>query len=195
LAHQYSLQENPYDGPKVPQWAGFIINAPAEIEIFQKSIALLNKALECMHAAETSIAPRGKHELAYLISRTEAYRDAMQAQVTERKAFLTFDRAFRERSTVPHGQFVADLKASLPQFEIATQQARVAATEYAQIIDYPSDLEALYHLNFDTLLGLDLVRQWMQNIVEFHEGKQYARHVPFERIFTEEVHVANFTFR
>jgi hypothetical protein len=195
LAHQYSLQENPFDGPKVAQWAGFIISAPAEIATLENSIALLNKALECMQTAEPSIAHRGKHELAYLISRTEAYRDDMQAQVTERKAFLSFDRAFRERGTVPQRQFVADLEASLPQFEAATRLARVAATEYARIIDYPSDLEALYHLNLDTVMGLDLVRQWMQTIVEFHEGKQYTRHVPFERIFTEEVHVANFTFR
>jgi hypothetical protein len=195
LAHQYSLQENPFDGPKGPQWRAFIISAPAENATFEKSIGLLNNALECMRTAEPRVALRGKHDLAYLISRTEAYRDAMRAQVTERKAFLAFDRAFRERSGVAHAQFVADLEASLQQFAEADQQAQVATTEYAQIIDYPSDLEALYHLNVGTVLGLDLVRQWMQTIVDFHEGKPYTQHVPFERIFTEEVRVAKFEFR
>ena len=32
-------------------------------------------------------------------------------------------------------------------------------------------------------LGFTLVRQWIQNIVNFHEGKSYLRHVPFERLY------------
>ena len=190
LAYRYSLQDNPFDGPKGPQWEGFIANAPVEIGIFEHSIALLDEALASMRAIGPKVAPQGKHELAYLIARTEAYRDDMRAQITERKAFLAFDRAFRDRNAVSHAQFAGDLEASLQQFAAAHQQAQVATTEYARIVDYTSDLEALYHLNVGTVLGFDLVRQWMQKIVEFHEGKPYTEHVPFERIFTEDVHIA-----
>lgn len=187
LAHEYSRQENPFDGPKGPEWKQFMVTAPVEIGIFEHSIALVEEALTSLHAAEPKVAPQGKHELAYLISRTESNRDDMRAQITERKGFLAFDRAFQERATVSHTQFVTDLEASLKMFEAARQQAEVATTEYAQIIDHTSDLEALYHLNVGTVLGFDLVRQWMQTIVEFHEGKLYTKHVPFEKIFTEDV--------
>jgi hypothetical protein len=187
LAHEYSLQADPFDGPKNPEWKQFIAIAPVEIGIFEHSIAMAEQALASLHAAEPKVAPQGKHELTYLISRTESNRDAMRTQVTERQAFLAFDRAFQERAAVSHEQFVEDLEASLKLFEAAHQQAQVAATEYAQIIDHTSDLEALYHLNVGTVLGLDLVRQWMQTIVEFHQGKLYAKHVPFEKIFTENV--------
>jgi hypothetical protein len=44
-------------------------------------------------------------------------------------------------STVWHEQFLAGLEASLKLFDQACQQAQVATTEYAQIIDHPSDLE------------------------------------------------------
>jgi hypothetical protein len=112
----------------------------------------------------------------------------MRAQISVRKGFLAFDRAFRDRNAVSHTQFVEELEESLRQLEAAGQQAQMATTEYARIIDFTSDLEALYHLNVGTMLGFDLVRQWMKTIVDFHEGKPYTQHVPFERIFTEELH-------
>ncbi|HEV2378375.1 MAG TPA: alpha-glucuronidase family glycosyl hydrolase [Terriglobia bacterium] len=193
-AYQYSLQDNPFDGPTIPAWKQVIATAPVEITTFEHSISLLNDALARMHAAEPKVAPQGKHELAYLISRTEAYRDDMRAQIAERQGFLAFDRAFRERNSVDQAQFVRNLEASLQQFSAACDQARVATTEYARIIDYPSDFEALYHLNVGTVLGFDLVHQWMKTIVDFHEGKPYAQHVPFEKIFTQAVHTAKYKF-
>jgi hypothetical protein len=194
VAYRFSLQDNPFDGPKGSQWQAFIANAPVEIGVFGHSIALLEQALESLRAAEPKVAPQGKHELAYLISRTLAYRDDMRAQITERQAFLAFDRAFRERSVLSHAEFTRNLEASLQQFTAAQQQARIATTDYAQIIDHTSDLEALYHLNVDTMLGFDLVRQWMQTILSFHEGRPYTEHVPFERIFTGDVRIASYRF-
>jgi hypothetical protein len=194
VAYRYSLQENPFDGPKGSQWQAFVANAPVEIGVFEHSIALLEQALESLRAAEPKVAPQGKHELAYLASRSLAYRDDMRAQITERQAFLAFDRAFRERSALSHAEFTRNLEASLQQFTAAQQQARIAATDYAQIIDHTSDLEALYHLNVDTMLGFDLVCQWMQTILNFHEGKLYTEHVPFERIFTGDVRIASYRF-
>jgi hypothetical protein len=187
LAHEYSRQENPFDGPKGPQWERFIATAPVDIGFFEHAIALDESALASLHAAEPEVAPQGKHELAYLISRTESNRDAMRAQITERKAYLAFDKAFRERASVSHTRFVTDLEAALQLFAAAREQAQTATTEYAQIIDFTSDLEALYHLNVSTDLGLELVYQWMKTIVDFKNGKLYTNHVPFEKLFTEDV--------
>ena len=194
VAYQYSLQENPYDGPQTPRWKGFIANAPVEMAVFEHSITLLDQALANMRAAEPKVASHGKHELDYLICRTEAYRDDMRAQIAVRQGFLAFDRAFREKNGVPHAQFIADLEASLRHFEEAHRQAQVATTEYARIIDFTSDLEALYHLNVGTILGFDLVHRWMKTIVDFHQGKLYTEHVPFERIFTGDLRVATYRF-
>jgi hypothetical protein len=187
LAYQYSKQRNPFDGPKDSWWDKFVEHAPSEITIFEHSITLLDEALASLHAAELKVAPQGKHELAYLISRTATLRDETRAQILEREGFLALDRAFREKNAVSHEQFVADLEMSLQKFTAGAQQTRAATTDYAQIVDYPSDLEALYHLNVGGILGFDLIHDWMQSIVNFHEGKQYAVHVPFERIFTANV--------
>lgn len=162
---------------------GFIQTAPAVIEVFEGEIAYLDKALASMHAAESKVAPQGKHELSYLIIRTEAYRDGMLAEITERKAFMAFDKAFGMKPTVSHEQFVAQLEASMKLFAEAQLQAQVATEKYAEMIDYPSDLETLYHLNAGTVMAFDLITQWMQKIVNYHEGKPYTQHVPFERLF------------
>jgi hypothetical protein len=187
LAHQYSLQDNPFDGPEVPQWGQFIATAPQEIAAFGHAISLVEEALARMRTAEHKLAPQGKHELAYLISRAESNRNDMRAQISVRKGFLAFDRAFRDRNAVSHTQFVGKLEEGLRQLEAARQQAQTATTEYAQIVDFTSDLEALYHLNVSTELGLDLLYQWMKTIVDFHRGKLYTNHVPFEKLFTGDV--------
>jgi hypothetical protein len=78
---------------------------------------------------------------------------------------------------------VAELEGSMKLFEAARKQAEIATTDFAEIIDYPSDLETLYNLNVGTLEGFDLIRRWMQKIVNFNAGRPYAEHVPFERLF------------
>ncbi|HEV2378374.1 MAG TPA: alpha-glucuronidase family glycosyl hydrolase [Terriglobia bacterium] len=190
-AYKYSLQPNPYDGPTDPDWSGFIIGAAQVNGIFEGSIALLDRALASMHAAEPNVEPRGRKELAYLICRTEAYRDDIRAEITERQAFMAFDHAFRVKDATSAEEFVASLEASLKLFETACQQAQIATTKYAEIVDYPSDLETLYHLNAGTVLGFDMIRQWMQKIVSFHEGTIYTGHVPFEHLFPGGVQFAH----
>jgi hypothetical protein len=169
----------------------FIIGAPQINGIFAGAIPLLEKALANMHTAEATVEPQGKHELAYLLCRTEAYRRDMQAEITERQAFLAFDRAFRTRREVSVEQFVANLEASLRLFETALDEAKAATTKYAEIVDYPSDLETLYHLNAGTVMGFDLVREWMEKIVKFNEGKPYTGHVPLEHLFPGGVQFAH----
>lgn len=186
VAHEYSFQKNPFDGPSGRRWEAFIESAPAVIDIYQGEIAYLDKALASMHAAESKVEPQGKHELSYLMIRTEAYRDGMQAEITEHQAFMAFDKAFGMRATVSHDQFVAQLETSMKLFAEAHQQARVATEKYAEMIDYPSDLETLYHLNAGTVMAFDLITQWMQKVVDYHEGKPYTQHVPFERLFPQD---------
>ena len=68
------------------------------------------------------------------------------------------------------------MEASLQQVEKAKQQARAVTTKYAEIIDHPADMEILYQLNVRTVLSFDVARQWLREIVSFHEGKPYWRH-------------------
>jgi hypothetical protein len=189
-AYEYSRQDNPFDGPAGSAWQGFISKSPDVIKRFEGSIRLLNKALESMRAAMPNVAPQGKYELGYMINRTESYRDYIQSLNTIRQAYLDFDQAFKNRTHVPYEQFVADLEKSLGGFDLANEQVQAATRHYAEIMDHPSDLGVLYHLNARAVLGFDLARQWMRNVVKFHQGKSYLDHVPFERLFSPDLHIA-----
>lgn len=184
LIYDYSEQVDPFDGPKGKEWNTALERAPNTIAYFSGSIPQLDEAIRIMHAIKPKVAPRGQHEIDYLICRLQAYRDAMQGNIEEWKAILAFDKAFHDRASISHEQFVAALQASLKEFQDAHRQALVTTTEYAKVIDYPSDLEDLYHLNASMLLGFDLVDQWIEQIVNYHEGKPYNKHIPFERVFT-----------
>jgi len=189
-AYEYSRQDNPFDGPTGPAWQAFIAKSPDVINRFEGSINFLNKALEGMRAARPKVAPQGKSELNYMVNRTESYRDYIQSLITIRKAYLEFDRAFKNKLQVANEQFVAGLDKSLAEFDLANRQVQGATKHYAEIIDHPSDLGVLYHLNARAVLGFDLSRQWMQNIVNFQKGKAYLEHVPFERLFSPDLHIA-----
>jgi hypothetical protein len=125
-----------------------------------------------------------------MINRTESYRDYLQSLITIRQAYLDFDRAFKDKAHVPYAQFVANLDRSLGEFDLAYEEVQAATRHYAEIMDHTSDLAVLYHLNARAVLGFDLTRQWMRNIVNFHKGHDYLVHVPFERVFSPDLHLA-----
>ena len=189
-AYDYSRQDDPFDGPRGSDWQSFIAKSPDVITRYEGSIQMLNKALESMHAALPNVASQGKYELGYMINRTESYRDYIQSLITIRTAYLDFDQAFTTRPQVPYEQFVANLDRSLGEFDLANVQAQAATKHYAEMMDHPSDLGVLYHLNARAVLGFDLTRQWMRNVVNFHKGRDYLEHVAFERLFSPTLHIA-----
>jgi len=180
MAYMYSRQLDPYDGPTVAGWKKFIIDSPGMILRYQGSMSLLSEALGQMQAALLKTAPRGRYELRYMINRTQSYRGFMQSLVTIRKAYLLFDRAFQEKSKLSHQEFVGELEKGLSGFKAAKAQAEAATREYAEIMDSPSDLGVLYHMNARGILGMSMVCETMQNVVNFQEGKPYLKHVPWD---------------
>jgi len=190
LAYTYSQQPNIYDGPTFEGWKNFIVGSPDVIHRLEGSMAFLNEALQQMQAALPKTAPRGRYELRYLMNRTQSYRDFMHSLITIRRAYTLFDRAFQEKSQISHEQFVNELEKSMSEFTAAKAQAEEATREYAEIMDSPSDLGVLYHMNARGILGMSMVCETMQNVVNFQEGKPYLQHVPWDTRLKADVHTA-----
>jgi hypothetical protein len=91
---------------------------------------------------------------------------------------------------VPYGEFVKQLERDLGEFEHAATEMRNATRKYAELIDHPSDLGVLYSLNSRGIVGFDLVAGMIRNVVRFHQGKPYLEHVPFEKLYSTDVHIA-----
>ena len=187
-AYNYSKQENPYDGPNTADWKAFIVKSQDVIERYEGSLRYLNTALEYMKKAALEVAPGGTYHLNYMINRTESYREYIQSLITMRKAYIAFDKAFKSKPQLSRKAFLLELERSLQLFDEGQQQVQQATRRYAQIIDHPSDLAVLYHLNVRAILGFDLARQWMTNVVNFYRDKPYLEHVAFEKLFSTDVH-------
>lgn len=190
MGHLLFQQADAFDGPTLPDWHGFITQMPDTIAYFERSVGFLDKSLDAMRAALPDVAPQGEYELQYMINRTESYRDYIRALVTERRAYLEFDKAFRERHQVTHERFVTALERALEGFGEGRQQVQAVTREYARFMDSPSDLGVLYHLNARAVLGFDLIYQTISNIVNYHSGKPYLQHVPWERLYSPDLHAS-----
>ena len=187
-AYNYSKQENPYDGPNTADWNAYIIKSQDVIIRYEGSLQFLGKALGYLQKAALVVTPGGKYQLNYMINRTESYREYIQSLITMRKAYIAFDKAFKNKPQLSRKDFLVELEKSLQLFAEGHEQVQQATRRYAQIIDHPSDQAVLYHLNVRAILGFDLARQWMTNVVNFYREKPYMVPVDFDKLFSTEVH-------
>jgi len=181
--YNYYRQKNPYAGPTVAAWRHLIDEAPAFIAKREGSIRLLDEALEHMKRISPSVLPQGRHELEYLINRTQTYRDFFAALNLYRRGLVNFDSAFRHREELGHQAFAAQLDSSLATLRQGFEDLKAATRKFSDLIDNVSDLAVLYNLNARIILGTDLSLQFLQNIVNYHEGKPFLKPVAFERLF------------
>ncbi len=183
--YMYSRQKNPYGGPALESWKNHVRAADQFILHREKAVCLLNEALAHLQAAMSNVAPRGRYELAYMINRTEAFRDFLAALNTVRRGYVAFDDSFRLRKQdkLNPEQFVAQLETALETVGDGEKQMQEAARKYSEIVDHVSDLAVLYHINARLLMGMDLSRRFLEDVVNYHRGKPYLSRVPFDRLF------------
>ncbi len=181
--YNYYRQKNPFAGPKVKAWQHLIEQSPAFIAKREGSIRLMDEALAQMRAAALHVLPQGRHELDYLINRTETYRDLFAALNIYRRGIVNFDSAFAHRDNLSEDEFVGQLESSLQTMREGFAQLKAATAKFNQIMDSVSDLAVLYELNSRVILGTDLSLQFLENVVNYHRGKPYMNKVAFERLF------------
>ncbi len=61
----------------------------------------------------------------------------------------------------------------------------IPTEKFAEVIDHPSDMGVLYRANLFLVTGLELVEQTMQNIVNYHHGREYTKLVAWNKIYYE----------
>jgi hypothetical protein len=181
--HKYFQQKNPFAGPNVRAWQHLIAQSPAFIAKREGSIRLLNEALELLRSAAPKVAAPSRHELDYLINRTESYRDLFAALNIYRRGMVNFDSAFRHKEQLGEESFAAELESSLVTMRQGFDQLKSATGKFSEIVDHVSDLAVLYELNSRLILGTELSLQFLQNIVNYHTGKPFLTEVPFERLY------------
>jgi hypothetical protein len=183
MAHRLYQQPNPFDGPK--DWGGYIKRSLDTNQYYEQAANNLQKALDLMKAAEPKVASHGQEELYYLMNKTESYRMHLQTMVTVRKGYIEFGEAFQawKAGTIDRAELVRRLDDSMLLFDEAARMGRRTTEKFAEVIDHPSDMGVLYRANLFLITGLELVQQTMQNIVNYHHGKEYTKLVAWDKIY------------
>jgi hypothetical protein len=185
MAHRLYQQPNPFDGPK--DWDKFISSSQELIRYYGQAAENLKQALNLMKDAQPKVAPHGQEELRYLMNKTESYRMHLQTLVTVRKGYIEFDEAFRlwNARSIDRAELVRRLDASITLFDQARRMGRQTTEKFSEVIDHPSDMGVLYRANLFLVTGLELVEQTMQDIVNYHHGREYTKLVPWNKIYYE----------
>ncbi len=184
VAYEYSKQPNFYDGPRSSGWRPFISSLHDRIADFTGSIKMLQEALDSFESARSEVEPRSQAYLAFLINRTEAYILHLQTVITWDQAFIDLDSAFvAYRPGADRNEFLTRLDKSLKEFEDARSKAVTMAEKWSEMVDHPSDLGVLYWINVFMIDGTEQTAKLIENIDNFHHGRDYTEPVDFGKIF------------
>jgi len=183
LAYRYYKQPNPYDGPA--NWKKFSSESYDKIRYYSHSVELLQTAVQLLQSAAENCSPKGKEELKYLLNKTGSYSMHLQTLITVRSAYIAYEEAFFKRNAIPREGFLQKLDKSMALFTQARESGRRTTEKFAEFIDHPSDLGVLYRANLFLVTGLELVEQTMQNMVNFHHGRNYVQPVAWNQIYVE----------
>ncbi|MGO8731378.1 MAG: alpha-glucuronidase family glycosyl hydrolase [Terriglobia bacterium] len=184
VAYQYSKQPNPFDGPRLRGWRPYITRLHNQIAAYTGSIEMLQEALAGLQSARSDVAPSARAYLAFLTNRTEAYILHLQTLITWEQAYIDLDSAFATyRQGAERKEFLARLDKGLKEFEDARSKAVTMGEKWSEIVDHPSDLGVLYRINVFMVEGTELTAKLMENIDNFHHGRDYAEPVDFGKIY------------
>jgi hypothetical protein len=181
--YNYYRQKNPFAGPKVASWQRLIAQSPAFIAKREGSIRLLDESLAALRNASAKVVPHSRPELEYLVNRTETYRDLFAALNVYRRGLVNFDAAFRYRETLGQEEFVRQLESSYATLREGFGGLKAATEKFSQLVDHVSDLAVLYELNARLILGTERSLQFLENVLNYHQGKPFLRKVAFDRLY------------
>ena len=144
---------------------------------------MLQEALESLRRARSEAEPRSQGYLAFLINRTEAYILHLQTVITWKQAFIDLDSAFATyRLGADRNEFMSQLDKSLKEFEDSRSRAVMTGEKWAEMVDHPSDLGVLYWINIFMVDGTEQTAKLIENIDNFHHGRDYMQPLDFGKI-------------
>jgi hypothetical protein len=189
IAKWWADQPDPYDGPRWStserkQWDDFVAASPKKIEQFRRKIEVTQQALAYLAAAESEAIPAGKYEIRYLSNREQSHILQLRTLIDLLQGYVEMDQAFRLDRLKNPEQFLNHLNAGFFSIRDARLSGHETALKYAELVDYPADLETLRRINVYMVTGTELIEKFVTNVVNFYYGKPYLETVEWERIFS-----------
>lgn len=149
---------------------------------FRASIQSLTSAGELFERAMDQATESGKRELHYLIHRNQGYIHHLEtlAQISEVYASWRNAIVNRRDGVQPTRE---KLTRAVAQARQAEAEAAKSANHFAECAEHPTDLGVLWMVSTKVVVGTRVIRQHLDNLLAFYNGKDYWNKVDWELLF------------
>lgn len=149
---------------------------------FAQAIASLDAALIRFETAGKTCRPQGRPELDYLSGKTRGYRRHLLTLCLLKDFYARYVQAFGEFDANRLQACREGLQEACSQAALAEESAMQSAREFAGCIAHPTDLAVLWMMNH-VIVATRVIRQFTQNVVAYHEGREYWNKVDWELLY------------
>lgn len=151
-------------------------------ERFAGGVARLLAAQELLESARPLVVPGARHELEYLIYKTDCFRLHLDTLRALARGFTAYDAAFRARYAGETATTLARFDDCEFAFDQCLALAEQTARRVASLIDDPTEKHILFRYNVRMVLPLREFRVFIGNVVNFHRGQPYWQPVNWDII-------------
>lgn len=176
----FRVHATPFHG--VPYGAPFVKLCESRSRVYCASVAALERAGELYARARSLCTPRGREEVDYLAARNSGYLHHLSSLVCLSRIYAEYRAGF---ALLPSDRqaFTQALHAVVSAARDAEREARAAAEGFAACCRHPTDLGVLWMESSSMVTGTRVLRQFLGNVLAYHEGREYWDHVDWERLF------------
>ncbi len=183
-------QSAPFDGPNFPGSWDVRDEAPARLMLvmryregrFAESVSRLQAALDLLLSARQLVPAGARHELDYLINKTECFILHLDTLRALMQGLMAFDAAFRAKLGGRPDEMMARLNECEYHFDQCCALAAQTAERVATFIDDPTERHILFRYNVRIVLPFREFRKFIANVVNFHRGQPYWQRVQWDVI-------------
>lgn len=172
-----------FDQPfhKVPFDEGFVRVCQEKAEKFKQAIGHLDQGLDLFAEAHPLATNSGRKELDYLIARTQGYRSHLQVHVQLADLYAHYRDVFRLLEHL--GAFKKAFSELVEEARDVEKRAAESARHFADCVEHVTDMAVLWMISHKMVLGSRCLRQFLENILAFYEGREYWKKVDWDLLF------------
>lgn len=173
-----------------PYDCSFVRTCVARSEKYVKAIEYLEQADALYQEAEPHCSEEGKRELNYIKTRNRGYCHHLRALVLLSDLYGCLLAAFdllnpRERASKEEAipLFKEALAKVITTGHAAEKHARKSAENFTHCSEHPTDLGVLWMVGSSMVIGTELLRQYLENIAAYYDGREYWAPIRWENLF------------
>ena len=166
---------------KAPFDEGFVQLCRERADKFKQALVYLDQGLELFAKASPLATDSGRKELHYLITRTKGYRTHLLSLIELADLYARYFDIFKLLDNLDvFKQAFSDLVEEAKDIEKRTHES---AAYFADCVEHVTDLGVLWAISHKMGVGCRCLRQYLENILAFYEGREYWNKVDWDIMF------------